>query len=356
MTMMLMVAAGGLLAGFLLLWRVQVCPPAEPGEDVSVSVIIPARNEERNLPLLLDSILRSPRRPAEVIVVDDASTDRTAEIAGTRGARVIQSEDLPRGWTGKTWACHQGALAARHDRLLFLDADTRFEPDGFDKVSACFEKLPRDAAFSVLPFHATEKSYEELSIFFHLLMAMGAGLSGKLGESRLFGQSLMTSKEVYERSGGHRAVREHILENFALSSHVYAAGAECFARGGRGTLTMRMFPDGFAQLCEGWGKAFADGAATVQPAILITSVYWLASACFTFLYLLIPSNPWYAWALALYFCFALQLFWFSRQIGSYRASTCLLYPAPLLFYFAVFGRSFYRRLFRRSVVWRGREI
>ena len=114
-------------AGFLVLGRLRRCVGAAAGESVSaehLSIIIPARNEETNLPTLLRSLTAQSVRPLEILVVDDASTDRTPGIARQNGAQVIPSLPLPAGWRGKTWACHQGAQHASGQLLLFLDADT----------------------------------------------------------------------------------------------------------------------------------------------------------------------------------------------------------------------------------------
>ena len=112
----------GILAATLLLWalgflllprlRRPVATDA-PATTQPVSVIVPARNEERNLPTLLRSLAEQSVKPREVVVVDDGSTDRTAEIARQCGATVIASQPLPEGWRGKTWACHQGAPSVR---------------------------------------------------------------------------------------------------------------------------------------------------------------------------------------------------------------------------------------------------
>jgi 4,4'-diaponeurosporenoate glycosyltransferase len=357
MTWLLAMCALGLAAGFLLMFRVPLCPPATYRADSQFSIIIPARNEEENIAVLLESIARGSLQPSEVIVVDDDSTDRTSEVAQRWGARVIPSEDLPRDWTGKTWACHQGALAARSNAFIFLDADTRLEMDGLERIVAfSLEQGAENAAFSVLPYHLTQKPYEEFSLFFHLLMAMGTSGFGALSKPCLFGQSLLISRKLYHRGGGHRVVREQILENFMLSSHIYAAGARCVTRGGRGALNIRMFPHGFAELCESWSKGFADGAAATDPVVLAVSICWLAAALLSFLLLLLSITSAYAYPVALYLCFVLQLIYFSRQIGSYRFVTCLLYPVPLIFYFAIFTQSVYSRLIKRTVVWRGREI
>jgi 4,4'-diaponeurosporenoate glycosyltransferase len=125
--------------GFLLLGRLRPGARAgAAGSPPSLSVIIPARNEEHNLPTLLRSLHSQSLRPGEIIVVDDGSTDRTADTARQLGATVVPSRPLPEGWRGKTWACHQGAQSARGELLLFLDADTWFEPNGFDGVMSAY--------------------------------------------------------------------------------------------------------------------------------------------------------------------------------------------------------------------------
>ena len=170
MLILLLVALALWSAGFLLLGRLRPCARASAaGPLPSVSIIIPARNEEHNLPTLLRSLAAQPVKPREIIVVDDGSTDRTAELARQLGATVIPSKPLPDGWRGKTWACHQGAQAATGELLLFLDADTWFEPDGLARVLAIYP----GGAFSVGPYHAVRKPYEELSLFFNFNMTAG---------------------------------------------------------------------------------------------------------------------------------------------------------------------------------------
>src|SRR4051812_19060219 len=99
-----------------------------------VSVIIPARNERRNIERCVRSVLSTTYASIEVLVVDDHSIDGTGDIAreiasGDQRVRVISAPDLPEGWFGKQWACTAGARAARGSLLLFTDADTNHAPD-----------------------------------------------------------------------------------------------------------------------------------------------------------------------------------------------------------------------------------
>ncbi len=358
MMWLLLACVAGLLAGFWLLPRVPVCPEAKLSrfEAPSVSVVIPARNEEHTLPHLLQSLSRMAMGPQEILVVDDESTDHTEDAAVERGALVLKTRPLPAGWRGKNWACHQGANAAKGDSLLFLDADTWFEPGGYERVLTLFaEEDPRRTAVSLLPYHKVERLYEELSVYLNLLMAMGTGGFALLQRARLFGQSLLIRRDVYESCGGHAAVQGEVLENFTLAAALRRAEIRRCCRGGRDVLSMRMYPEGFRQLCEGWAKGFAKGAAATSPVVLALSVVWLGSAALAFALLLLPGVNCLI-AAGLYCAFAIQLLYLSRQVGTYSALTSALYPIPLLFYFGLFGWALVKKALGRKATWRGREL
>jgi 4,4'-diaponeurosporenoate glycosyltransferase len=347
----------GLSAGFLLIWRVPACQPAQLQDTISLSIVIPARNEGKNLPRLLRSIAASVVKPTEILVIDDASTDDTASIAQILGATVITSATLPEGWTGKTWSCHQGAQRAIGDYLLFLDADTFFVDRGLDSLVGRWlrERDPR-LVLSLLPYHAMSASYEQFSIFFNVLMAAGAGGFGLVSEPRLFGQCLLIAKETYIAVGGHAAVRGLVLENLNLAELVHTSAASILCLGGRGALHMRMFPDGFRQMSDSWTKGFIHGAAVSDNLVLVSAVVWISALWSTAMLLIVPHAYGRLGVATVYLLLSLQLVWLARQLGSYRLLTCFLYPLPLAYYCAVFGRSAARRILRRKTVWRGREI
>lgn len=347
----------GLAVGTLLLRSVPVAPDGKITLSHRISVIIPARNEEKNLHRLLESIQSRQSLELEIIVVDDSSTDATAEVARRAGATVLQGSTLPTGWTGKTWACAQGAESAQGELFLFLDADTWLAPEGLHRyLSAWDEVSDQQMALSFLPYHITKAPYEELSLFFNLLMAFGAGGFGAVGKSRLFGQNLLISRELYNACGGHSAVRSHILENLAMAERIEAVGGRCVCLGGHETIHVRMFPEGLAQLCESWKKAFADGAAASDGAVLTISIVWLSALCTVFLLLCFAPWPLRALAAILYLTASAQVFSFARQVGTYSFISVLLYPIPLVFFFGLFGNSILSRALHRQVSWRGRRV
>ncbi len=308
----------------------------------TVSIIIPARNEAHNLPKLLGSIAAQSARPLELLVVDDGSSDGTADIARRFGATVISPPPLPDGWRGKTWACHQGALKALGERLLFMDADTWFEPGGLQRVLA----IHHHGALSVAPYHAVRKAYEDLSLFFNVCMTAGTVPSG------LVGQSLLVSRTFYQLAGGHASVRGHILENFRLAGRFRAAGVPLRSITGKGLLSFRMYPHGVREMLRGWTKGFAAGAAGTPAAILLLVIAWMTGLMVAPLMAVLTDER-HLWGAA---CLAgaLQVAWIGRKLGSFGWFMMLIYPVPLLFFFAAFGWSAMRA--GKKVSWKGREI
>lgn len=343
MLILLLVTLALWAAGFFLLPRLRPCQEAGGLESVpGVSVVIPARDEEHNLPALLGSLAGQSARPREILVVDDGSTDRTAEVATQLGARVIASQPLPAGWRGKTWACHQGAQAASGDLLCFVDADTWFEAGGLARVLACY----RGGAFSVGPWHAVRKPYENLSLFFNLNMVAGTV------PDRLFGQMLLVAREDYQRVGGHAAVRGRILENFQLAQQFSAAGVRVRSVAGRGAIAFRMYPGGIGELVAGWVKGFASGAGQTPRATLWLMVAWMSALMTAPIGGLAGGEP-LAFGV-LYLLCAVQVGWFGRRVGGFRWYAALLYPVPLGFFFVVFALSSLRA--GKAVTWKGRKI
>lgn len=349
--------------GWAVFSRVPHCREGRAGDMAArLSIVIPARNEAENLPRLLSSIKNSGTPPLEILVVDDDSSDATADVAREHGARVLASDPLPEGWRGKTWACHQGARAAKGDLLLFLDADTFFAPVGLKKMAAEYGAV--GGALSVLPYHEVQRPYEALSVYFNIVMAAGVGAFTWRGTRRapaaLFGQALMVSREAYEQAGGHEAVRGKILENFHLAQRFREHGIPAHAYGGRGALCFRMYPGGLRDLVEGWSKAFADGASHTPGGLMALISLWLTGGIFA------TALPLYGWAagatgelqiaLIFYAAYAIQLFAMSRKLGRFPWWSAAAFPFFLLFYFAVFARSIWLNRYRHEVQWKGRTV
>ena len=347
---------------FLRFREVPVAAPDRVGSAIRPSIVIPARDEADNLARLLPSLLAQSPPPHEILVVDDHSTDGTADIARAHGATVVPGQPLPEGWYGKPWACQQGADAATGDWLLFLDADLVVEPGGLARIGNLAAAAP-GAVHSICPWHRVERYYEELSAFFNSIMILGMNaFTAKGSDAReigLSGQAMLVSKAHYHRVEGHRRVRDRVLENFHLAREFREAGIPCRCHLGRGTFSMRMFPDGLRSLVAGWSKGFVSGAGSTPRGAMVGISAWLSGlimAAIALTFLPLADLPATLAIAALYLLGVVQCAYVFRHAGSFRILNALLFPVSLVFYQAVFFRALRRKKAGGTVNWKGRNV
>lgn len=345
------------LLGWGLVWRSPRLPDLPVLNSPKVSVLIPARNEERTLPHLLTALQQQTFQPYEIIVIDDQSVDATAQIAEQAGVKVLQTGPLPSGWTGKNWALKTGYVASSGDILVFLDADTEPGPDLLRRLVANVQQL--GGLVSIQPYHRTERPYEQLALLFNLigLMAVKLGAGGGVA----FGPAMATSKEDYEQIGGHDAVAGCVVEDWFIA-HVYErAGLPASAYMGHGQLNYRMYPGGLRDLVIGFNKNFATAAGQVAWVQMVAVVLWL-SGLFWAAWCLpaslfgwpIVGQPSLLYNGLLYVAFAIQLAVIIRPVGSFGL-TPLCFPIPVVFFIGVFLLSILN-LERGQIEWKGRKI
>ncbi len=353
-----------------LLWDLRTVPRGGGHRDqaASVSVVIPARDEETTLPTLLESLRRLTVGVSDIVVVDDGSRDATASVARSAGTGVLPAAAPPPGWTGKAWACHVGARATSGDLLLFLDADTVLAPDALSGLLELHER--HGGLVSVQPFHSVVRPYEQVSSYFNVMSLLAsAAFARRPGKQPMaFGPCLLTSRSDYERAGGHAAVRGEILDDVQLAAAYQRAGLPVRCAVGGQSISMRSYPGGVRQMADGWTKNFASGASAAAPGPALAAVLWVgahhAVAVGATLALaeavtgrgapLTYGHP-ALWAVA-WVGVAWQLRSILRRIGSFRWWTWVLFPLPLLAFDVLFARSAALTVVRRSVRWRGREV
>ncbi|MET0901950.1 MAG: glycosyltransferase family 2 protein [Acidimicrobiales bacterium] len=349
----LVLVAAGLAAGVALCWRVPTLPPGPPSRT-RVSVVIPARNEAGSLPRLLSSLAAQHQPPLEVLVVDDGSTDATADVARAAGARVIAAPPPPDGWLGKPWACHTGASAAAGERVLFLDADTWLAPDALRRLVAAHDATGSDGLLSVQPYHVVERPFEHLSAVCNTVPVLAAGIAAvrpRHSARVAFGPCLLTGAADLVAVGGFATVAGEVVEDAALARAYAATGRRVQCRAGGDAVRFRMYPDGRRSLAEGWTKNLAGGAARVAWVPLLGAIAWVsAGLAVTFGAELSPTFG------VAYVAFAGELWWMLRRLGSFHPLTAVLFPIPLLAFTYLFLRSVAARALRRPVRWRGRAI
>ena len=356
-----LIPIAGLIIGFILFCRYPTLSSKyiKP-EPEKISVIIPARNEQENLAALLEDLKNQTVPLHEVICVDDNSEDGTAEVAKSFNVVLISIQEKPEGWTGKAWACQVGANRASGKLLLFLDADVRLHPNAVGKLINTYHQF--NCALSVQPYHETKKLYEELSLFFNLIIiaANGVGLFFSIKNIGLFGPVILIDKADYDSIGGHFSARDSIVDDLMLGENMSKNQLKYQLFLGGADIRFRMYRAGVKQLIEGWTKNFATGAGKTPLYLLAMVILWIGACIYAALNLAISTLnlnlPEIAIYLLLYLIIVLQLWRASIQIGNFKKLTILLYPLPLLFFLFLFLLSIYKKKFRRSAAWKGRNI
>ena len=226
-----------------------------------LSVIVPARNEEASLGACLQSLVSQRGVDLEIIVVDDASTDRTREIAQSfTGVRVMQASALQPGFTGKCNALACGARQAGGQWLLFTDADTVHLP-GSLAASLAEAQQHQAALLSYSPQQEVHGFCEKAVmpvVFAELTRAYSTEEINHPASpaAAANGQYLLITREAYNAVGGHAAVIGSLLEDVELARAVKRSGRRIRFRYGGDRVRTRMYRS-FAQLREGWTKNLA---------------------------------------------------------------------------------------------------
>ncbi len=229
-----------------------------------VAVLVPARDEERNIARCVHSLLRQDYPSYTVVALDDGSTDRTLEILHTLEAqhprlRVLHGEPPPPGWVGKAWACHQLSQAAQDaDLLVFVDADTWHRPDLLAALVRAMDEEGLDL-LSVLPRQHVGSLGEALvvplavwSLMAHYPLAWPVRWRPTFLAAAV-GQVLAVRKDTYHAAGGHAAVRGEVAEDLALARVVARRGGRWALLDGGGVSDCRMYHSG-VQALRGFGK------------------------------------------------------------------------------------------------------
>ena len=265
----------------VVLWRLRdsvsldAYPAQIPADAPLLSVVLPARNEAHNIEACLRSILVTGYPNLEVIVVDDHSSDGTGGIARRIAAtdsrvRVINNPDLPAGWFGKQWACHNGALTANGTLLCFTDADTRHGPELLSR-SANAMVARRADLFSVAGSQTMVTFWEKL-IQPHIFVLLFAKYGGTEKVSRSTnpydkianGQYLLMRRVTYDRAGGHETVRTHVAEDLRMAQEWCRLGFNVHFVTGLEHMSTRMY-EGLGEIVRGWGKnVYAAGRDSMK--------------------------------------------------------------------------------------------
>jgi chlorobactene glucosyltransferase len=344
-------------------------------EAPTVSIIVPARNEEhRVLADSIRSILAQDYRAFEIIAIDDRSSDRTLSIlrsiaqADSR-LQVIEGEDLPSGWLGKPHAMHQALKQARGEWILATDADMIFEKQALRTALATAQAEKADA-ISLIPYFQTESFWERVMIqtwaWVTLMFTVAYRIDNPKTPGALgIGGFFLMRRSALERVGGYEALQNEVVEDIRLAELIKRSGGRMLTVQAPNLLRTRMYQS-FDEIWESctrtWfsGMKFSFGFAvvcalsmyvmTVLPPVvaLVSAVGIIAGIDATFWRLFLPAML--AWVMQIT---VLMISGFRSEISAGYALTAPLGPA--LLYTMLLDSSIKIRS-RKGVTWKGRLI
>ncbi|BBH20131.1 glycosyl transferase [Paenibacillus baekrokdamisoli] len=347
----------GCLSGFFLFKKNTLAVSQEPYLGIrKLSIIIPARNEECNLPHLLDSLKSQTFQPFEIIVVDDFSDDRTKEIAESYGVKVITGRSLPQGWTGKNWAVWNGYLHASGDVFAFLDADIRLAPNALASLMKARERSK--GVISVVPFHHTEKLYEKLALIMNMLgiFAFTSVFEKKNPKKGLYGSCILALREDYEKINGHESVKSEVLDDLFLGSKFIEAGVAVTNFIGYGLVSFRMYPQGIRSEIEGFSKGAVLSTSTLSLWTIVPIAIWVVGLIVSETVFIFANTSWAVPLLIGYFMYMFQLFYFIKYVGVFGIMLPVLHIVGSLFFIVIMIYSLYQVVVLGHVRWKGRHI
>lgn len=275
------------------LWNVLAWPgvtaAAPPdGRQGTISILVPARDEERNLGECLDAALAQGPVVGEVLIYDDHSADATPRIVADYArrdprVRAVAPRNLPDGWCGKNFACARLAEAARGEWLLYLDADARLHRGAAARMlaEASARRVTLLSCWPALDLRGFWERALMPLLNFVVFTLYPAPLSFRRNDHSLglaHGACLLVNRAAYGRTGGHGAVSDAINEDVRLARHWRASGERGLCFDGGGIVSVRMYRS-FGEIWAGFEKNFF-------PSFRRQSSFWAFVALHLLVFLL----------------------------------------------------------------------
>jgi dolichol-phosphate mannosyltransferase len=319
-------------------------PELDPG--VPISVVIPARDEARRLGPLLDALADAPG-VVQIVVVDDQSTDATAQEARRAGVTVLAGRPRPPGWVGKTWAMQQGLDAATGEWIVFLDADVRPAPDVPARLVTRARRDRLDLAS--VASAATAPPFARLahaSMLATLVYRFGGPGVSRRGSALANGQCLAIGRDTLVGLGGWRAVAGAVTEDVALARHTEArAGTTALIDA---TADVRVVVGDTLEVLTGWGRSIGLPGIDRWETVLDATILAMTMPLPLLRLLLGRADPLDAVLIVIRWGVA------AGTRRAYRPAGLALWLAPLADLVSVSAVA--SAAVRRSITWRGRRL
>ncbi|MDQ2711194.1 MAG: glycosyltransferase [Acidobacteriota bacterium] len=356
------------LPAVLFLWNLALYnKPRASSTPEAVSVLIPARNEERSIETSVRAALASRNTELEVLVLDDNSEDATAEIvrciaSADKRLHLFAAPPLPPGWCGKQFACSVLADLASSPVLCFIDADVQLTPTGLaDMVGAL--RLRKSALISGFPQQITHTALEQLLLpLMHFLLLGFLPLSGmrKLVHPSFgagCGQIFVADREAYRKAGGHSAIRNSRHDGITLPKAFRRAGFMTDLCDATSVASCRMYRNAhevFYGLLKNATEGLAAPSRIVPFSVLLFAGQVLPIALFLFAWTDTSSRSFQSVT-----TLAVIASYLPRLIAAVRFKqpffAALFHPTAILLLLGIQWYALLRSLFKLPAVWKGRS-
>lgn len=313
-----------------------------------LAILVPARNEAHSLPRILESLKSAKDAGALIVVIDDQSSDGTAQVARQFQVSVCSTGRKPDGWSGKNWACHCGyeflqKTAFTPKFLLFTDADTTHFRSMLPRAVRWAEATQADL-LSAPPYHRSPDIWETMLGPFYLMIAFITNAKEPSPTAnRVFaiGQFLLFRDACYRAIGGHAAIKGDLAEDLAFAQQCFRYKKRYLVYPTATIYETRMYGT-IIEFYRGWSRNFCLG---MQKSDWRT---WFETFL-VFGALLQPPD------ISMYLLNVFTIYCLQRNEGRFHVVGAIIYPLSLLGFVAVSLNSVYMRLRRRPILWKSRE-
>ncbi|MBT2582749.1 glycosyltransferase family 2 protein [Planococcus sp. ISL-109] len=339
--------------------------PKQPvlNADPFISVLVPMRNEERNVPSIVRSLKETDWERAEFIILNDQSTDGTQaildrEIAGDSRFTVLQGVQLPDGWIGKVHACHQLQQHASGDYLFFVDADVRFRKQAIRQTLSLMEKR-KAALLSGFPAFEVPVFLSKLLVpmlhfvvLFHLPLLL-ANYTKFPAATAANGMWMAFERKAYESIGGHGAVRTSLVEDVHIARRLKQAGHKVLLANITASVKCRMYETP-GEVWEGFLKNSYTGIGRSPLIAILLTLFYTAFYIFPlFLAVAGAFTGNILWLLP-YALTVLQR-WYVDMVTNQRWYLAFLMPFQAAAMLAVMLTAMRKSFKNESYTWKGRH-
>ena len=366
LTVILTGITGIMILNVFTMLRLGRAPQAN--EQPRFSVLIPARNEARVIGETVRALLGQSYTNFELILLDDNSTDGTADIARDAAAdderlRIVSGSPLPAGWAGKNWACHQLSQHVTGDYLVFTDADVQW---GGGALSALVNELARTDAdmLTIWSTQHTETWGERLCVPLMAFVILGylPHLAVNHIQHRAFaaanGQCLTLRRSAYDVIGGHAAVRNDIVEDIRMAQIAKDKGLRLRMVDGNALVTCRMYTS-WSEVRNGYAKNITAGYGDSLVGLFAGSVFHWAVFLFPSLWLLVSlftGNTQHLMYSGPLTAIGLLIRALTAAATRQRITDALLLPVSVVLMTVIAAQSAYWYLRYGGPRWKGRTI